>query len=304
VTAARQDGRVRIILALSALLLTAVTYVVHRAGDPVSVAPGGPYAVGRARAEWADRGRTDQFAPVGGVPRVLSVFLWYPAVAGPGPESEYAPGAWGGLHRPGSTPFDRIRTGTRDDAPFAAGAFPLVVLVPDLDLAAPQYATLGAGLAGRGYVVAAVTPTYSARLTVLNTHPVRASAAGRPSSPAGRRGLEAVWTADARFVAEEAAARLGRPAGRSPVVYAGHGVGGQVARDACRDDPRCAGAVAVDDGALQLTDPAGRVLRASTVDGLAVSDEAVYRGLFASGGDRRRVDATVGRVAAFLAAAT
>jgi hypothetical protein len=71
----------------------------HHSARPVSLAPTGPYQVGRSTQEWVDRSRTDQAAPIGGQPRMLSVWLWYPAAAGgTGTGSVYAPGAWRGLH--------------------------------------------------------------------------------------------------------------------------------------------------------------------------------------------------------------
>jgi dienelactone hydrolase len=264
----------------------------------------------------ADRARTDQFAPIGGVPRVWSVWIWYPAVPGQGTASAYAPGPWAGLHRAGSTRFDRIRTGTRDDAPPAAGTFPIAVLLPDLGLAAPQYASLAAGLAARGYLVAAITPTYSARLTVLNDHPVPASAAGSTAGPQ----LTSVWAADARHTAGQVALRFGTQAA-ARVVYAGHGSGGAAALVACAADPRCAGAASLDgtpavpppDRPLLLLDaspgasPWPAPVLAFTVRGpsrLAVSDQAVYRRLAPGGGSRRFLDITTGYVGAFLDTAT
>jgi len=57
----------------------------------------------------------------------------------------------------------------------------VLVLMPGLGFSAPQYQAIAAAMASRGYVVAGVTPTYSANLTVIAGHPVKASAAGDPS---------------------------------------------------------------------------------------------------------------------------
>ena len=221
----------------------------YRAHRPVDLGPVGTYPVGRSTQEWVDRSRTDQFAPIGGQPRVLSVWLWYPAASG-GTPSVYAPGAWQGLHTLGwgSTDFRQIRTGTHDEAPFAAGTFPLVVLMPGLGFAAPQYTAIASALAARGYVVAGVTPTYSANLTVLNGRAVRATKAGDPSDLDGPRGdqLVAAWADDARFVAERAVVQLSGRVDGGRVVYAGHSFGGAASLEACRVDPHCAGAVDLD----------------------------------------------------------
>jgi dienelactone hydrolase len=225
-------------------------FLAHRSRQPVSMAPAGPYPVGRAVHDLADRSRTDELAPVGGNPRVLSVWLWYPAAAPGRVRSDYAPGPWAGLHRFGwaQTGFSKVDTGTYDDAPLAAGTFPLVVLMPGLGFAAPQYTALAAGLAARGYLVAGVTPTYSANLSVISGRPVRASAAGNPSDLDGPRGdrLVAVWAADARFAAGQVGVLLGAHVDRTRVIYAGHSFGGAAALEACRQDTRCAGAADLD----------------------------------------------------------
>lgn len=255
----------------------------QRAHQPVSLAPSGAYPVGRTTELWADRARTDELSPRGGEPRVLSVWSWYPAAAGAGgPESGYAPDGWAALHRFGwgVTAADRVRTGTRDGVPFAAGRFPVVVLLPDLGWAAPQYTAVASSLAARGAVVVGVTPTYSARLTVLNGRPVRASAAGR--DPDRRDQLLAVWAADARFAAERAVRQFGGHVRADRTVYVGHAFGGTAALAACRADPRCGGAVSLDgepDG--EPDGPAGPV-RPTLLLGAAATTPAA-RALVAAG---------------------
>ncbi len=239
----------RILLASVAVLAAIAGFLAYTRGQsrrPVSVAPSGEYAVGRVTDLWADRSRTDQFAPIGGTPRVLSTWIWYPAAAGTsGPASAYAPGEWAGLHRYGwaMTAFDHVRTGTRDGVPLARGPFPVVVLLPDLGLAAPQYAALAAGLAARGNLVVGVTPTYSSRLTVLNDRPVSASAAGSATDRAEQQ--VSVWASDVRFAASRAALQFGRHADGGHIAYVGHGLGGAAAIEACRMDGHCSGSVSL-----------------------------------------------------------
>jgi len=250
---AGHNASVRIgrILAATVVVLAAVAsllaYARVQSRRTVNLAPTGEHAVGRVTDLWVDRSRTDQFAPVGGTPRVLSTWVWYPAEDGArGPESAYAPGAWKALHRFGwaTTDFDHIRTGTRDGVPGARGRFPVVVLLPDLGMSAPQYTAIAAGLAARGNVVVGVTPTYSSRLSVIDGRQVGASAAG---SAAGRaEQLVAVWAADARFAAERAVLQFGGRVDGSKIAYVGHGLGGTAAIEACRVDGRCSGAVSLD----------------------------------------------------------
>lgn len=270
---ARKRRWVRWVLVAALVLVVALGgyagYVAVRAAQPVTLpVPTGSYQVGRTIADWTDSARTDPLAPRPGTPRELSVWLWYPGVPGPGAQpAPYAPGAWAGLHLGGpaglgETGFADVRDHSYDDAPVASGRFPVVVLEPGMGLAAPQYTALAEDLASHGYIVAGVTPTYSANLTVLDGQAVSGTEAGRPSSSAngnqhagqaqsdGDR-LVAVWAADDQFAATRLAAldASGRFAGHvnaGTVVYAGHSFGGAAALEACRTDSHCAGAADLD----------------------------------------------------------
>jgi predicted dienelactone hydrolase len=288
-----RSARRGLAVAAAALLVLAGAYAGwsgYRSHRPVSLAPVGPYQVGRTTQQWVDRSRTDQFAPIGGQPRVLSVWIWYPAAPGAtGTPSAYAPGAWQRLHTFGwgSTAPGRIRTGTLDEVPFAAGTFPLVVLMPGLGFAAPQYTAIASALAARGYVVAGVTPTYSANLTVLDGRPVPATKAGDPSDLDGPRGdqLVAVWAQDARFAAARAVVQLAGHVDGARVVYAGHSFGGAASLEACRADPRCAGAADLDGtpfGPVVRTGLSKPVLVLSSPGDGAAGDPAT-RSVFAAG---------------------
>lgn len=246
-----------------------VGYAAVRSAQPVTLpAPTGHYAVGRTITEWADGTRADPLAPRSGSPRRLSVWLWYPATPGIDTRTApYTPGPWAGLHFGGAlawteTGFDDVRVHAVADAPIAAGRFPVVVLEPGLGFAAPQYTTIAENLASRGYVVAGVTPTYSANLTVIGGTALPATEAGNPpvfdtgdlhAGPAQAAGgrLAGVWADDARFVAAQAAGLQvrGRFAGHidtTTTVYVGHSLGGAAALEACRADPHCGGAADLD----------------------------------------------------------
>ncbi|MGI5233020.1 alpha/beta hydrolase family protein [Actinoallomurus sp. CA-142502] len=255
----------------TALVVVSAGYVAAVAtlhAQPVTLpAPAGPHHVGRTMFDWTDHTRADPLAPTPRNARNLSVWVWYPAVPGArGRRAPYAPGAWNQLHLPslpglGETDFAAVRTHALEDVPPAGGRFPVVVLLPGLGFAAPQYATLAENLASHGYLVAGVTPTYSANLTVLHAHPVHATTSGNPAfdgtdlhtaaaTEAGDR-LTGIWAADARFAAAQVA-RLGltgRFAGRvdtARTAYVGHSFGGAAALEACRTDPHCAGAADLD----------------------------------------------------------
>lgn len=255
-----------VVLVLVVVVAGYVASVGARNGRPLTLpAPAGPYRVGRMAFDWTDTSRPDPLGPRPGASRELSVWLWYPAPRdASGKHLPYAPGAWSGLHLQGplglfEAEFASVRDHARGGVPAAAGRFPLVVLEPGLGFSAPQYTVLAEDLASRGYLVAGLTPTYSANLTVLHGRPVASTTAGNPpdlGSHTRRAADQAdrlvdVWSADARFVADAVAGldRAGRFAGRvSPtqVAYVGHSFGGAAALQACSTDSRCTGAVDLD----------------------------------------------------------
>ncbi len=272
----------RVGTALAVVAAGYLGYVLVRHDRPVTLpAPTGRFQVGRVRYTWTDHSRTDPLGP--SLPtgsRRLAVWLWFPAArASGGAAAPYAPGAWGGLHFPApagwaETAFDKVDAHTRAGGRVARGRFPVVVLLPGLGFAAPQYSTLAVDLASHGFIVAGVTPTYSANLTVLDGHPVHASPRGDPSrfsgdhTPGSTRTalrLMRVWADDAGFAADRvrALSASGRFAGHvdpAHVAYLGHSFGGTSALEACRRDPRCAAAVDLDGG--QFGPVVGHGLRA------------------------------------------
>ncbi|MCI4066628.1 hypothetical protein MRQ36_30350 [Micromonospora sp. R77] len=242
-------------LALVLALVGTVGYLGVRHVLPRSLpAPTGPYRVGRTAFDWTDTDRIDPLAPEPGQHRELSVWVWYPAPAGiSGRPAPYAPGHWARMLRFGilANRLDAVRTHAVAESPVAAGRFPLVVFEPGMGLAAPQFAALAEDLASHGYVVAGLTPTYSANVTVLEGHAVGRTPAGNPQDfdRAGGDRLVPVWAADARFVAGRTAAAGGPLTDHvdaSRVAYVGHSFGGAASLQACHDDPRCAGAVDLD----------------------------------------------------------
>ncbi|WP_319945318.1 alpha/beta hydrolase [Nocardia macrotermitis] len=255
----------RLLLALLTLAIALggyVGYVAVRAAQPVTLpTPTGTFPVGRTIADWTDPGRTDPLAPEPNQPVELSVWLWYPAAKTGAPPAPYLPGAWSGLHLSGiasiaETRFGDVHSHAIADVPFAAGRFPVVVLEPGLGFAAPQYTTIAENLASHGYLVAGVTPTYSANLTVLNGRTVDRTPAGNPAAfdssdlhagPAQTAGdrLIADWTADALFAAARAA-KLEAQHVDTKTLYVGHSFGGAAALEACHEDSHCVGAADLD----------------------------------------------------------
>ena len=285
---ARRVLKTFLVLALTLVVAIGgyVGYVAVRSAQPVTLpAPTGASPVGRTTAEWTDHASVDPLAPQPGMPRELSVWLWYPASLDPGAQpAPYAPGLWAGLRLGGpvglaETGFDHVHDHAFADVPVAAGRFPVVVLEPGLGFAAPQYTAMAENLASSGFLVAGGTPTYSANLTVLNGRPWSTTEAGNPRSfdasdfHAGQAQADGdrlvdVWAADARFAANQLATldATGRFAGHvdtANTVYIGHSFGGAAALEACRTDQHCAGAADLDGtqyGPVAHTGPARPML--------------------------------------------
>jgi dienelactone hydrolase len=205
--------------------------------------------------EWTDTTRTDPLAPQPNQPRILSVWLWYPAADDTtGPTAQYAPKQWKNLNQQGffAGPLDAISTSSFDDATVANGRFPLVVLEPGLGLSAPQFTTIAQELASQGFVVAGVTPTYSANVTVLGGKVVGRTKKGNPENEGNPENdqlgdLVKIWAADARFAAAQVTRDpLASHVDASQVAYIGHSLGGAASLQACHDDPACAGAADLD----------------------------------------------------------
>lgn len=236
-----------------------VGWVLVQRSEPVSLpTPTGQLQVGRQTFEWTDAGRKDPY--VAG-PRKLAVFVWYPVAKGvTGRKAAYAPGQWSGLQVKGPAsilegPVDSLQDHALDHAEVAPGRFPVVVLMPGMGLSAPMYATLAEDLASHGYLVAGVTPTYSANLTVLDGKTIESMPAANPpnlgeNSPGAIQAgdqLVGFWAADARFAATQVAKVF--PDSADPAFgpsYVGHSFGGAASLEACRTDPRCAAAVDLD----------------------------------------------------------
>ncbi|MEV4261680.1 hypothetical protein [Kribbella sp. NPDC049584] len=258
----RRRVRTGIVILLLIVLLGAAGYlgwVLVQRSEPVSLPePTGTYQVGRRTFEWTDTPRRD---PYTNGPRKLAVWLWYPvAKETTGRRVQYAPGEWNGLHLKSPIsifqgPFDTLQDRALDRVAVAPGRFPVVVLMPGMGLSAPMYAAIAEDLASHGYLVAGVTPTYSANLTVLGGQPVESKPEANPpnlgdSSEGSQQvgdHLVTVWSADARFAAGMVAKQL--PGSVDTAVgpsYVGHSFGGAASLEACRQDQRCAAAVDLD----------------------------------------------------------
>ena len=256
-----------VLVALIALLVA----VLLRNRSVTLPAPTGPYAVGRMLTEWTDTARPETLGPTAGQPRVLTVWLWYPA--DPPPDSApavYLPPAWARArdrtHGIGSILFQStqaIHAHAVADAPVSGAqpAYPVLIFEPGLGPTVSDYTTLLEDLASHGYIVIAVNPTYSSAAVMLaDGHIVEQSAAGgipdnasvTESAQIGSR-LVQVWAGDMIFAMDQAQRLNTDPdspfAGRldlTRIGVFGHSFGGAAAAQACHLDARCTAGIDLD----------------------------------------------------------
>ncbi len=238
--------------------------------------PGGPYAVGTVKFQWADPAREEAYNPdpnAPAAPREVMVQLWYPAL--PAPNAQTSP--W--MERLdvvgpevarnlGLPPFfldhaGLVRTHTYAAAPPdpAGGRYPVVVYSHGWTGFRANSLNQAEALASRGYIVAAVDHTYGAMVTVFNDGRVArnnpAILAGGEEDPAYWRAagqLEATYAADLSFVLDQLA-RVESGAIASPLAgqmdldragFFGHSTGGGAVVLACQRDARCQAGLSMD----------------------------------------------------------
>lgn len=231
--------------------------------------PTGPYAVGRMEYDWTDQSRTDTLAPHTGMKRELLVWAWYPAARVPGAQpASYLPSKWGQLidQQHGFIGqqlirgYSTIKPHSLDRAPLATNAarYPVLIFEPGLGNIPTQYTTLIEDIVSHGYIVFAITPTYSSDVVVFPDGRVAdATPAGKPEEntnlqAAGNR-LIKVWSQDEIFVMNQLT-RLNTVPGNifsghldlTRLGIFGHSFGGATAAQVCHMDARCKAGIDID----------------------------------------------------------
>ena len=268
-------GRILLLLLLVLVFvaISGVTFVeIRRRQTLVLPTPTGPYAVGRMEYDWTDQRRTDSLAPQANMKRELVVRAWYPAVHVSGAEvAPYLPSKWAqlsdqqhgflGQHLFQSS--DSIQTHSFDNAPLATALarYPVLIFEPGLGNIPTQYTTLLEDLASHGYIIFAITPTYSSDVVVFPDGRVAdATSTGNIDNAAnpqasGER-LVTVWAQDVIFVMNQLD-RLNATPGNlwnqhldlTRLGVFGHSFGGATAALVCHVDVRCKAGIDLD-GAL------------------------------------------------------
>ena len=261
-----------LILLLLVVLVIASSIVfaeIRRNQTLVLPAPTGSYGVGRMEYDWIDQSRTDPLAPRAGTKRELVVWAWYPAVRMSGAKvAPYLPPTWAQLSDQQHGSFgqllfqssDSIQTHSIENAPLATASarYPVLIFEPGLGNIPTQYTTLLEDLASHGYIIFAITPTYSSDVVVFPDGRVAsATVVGKPSDASnvqttGNR-LVTVWAQDVIFVMNQ----LGRLNATPGTTWSqhldltrlgvfGHSFGGATAAQVCQMDTRCKAGIDLD----------------------------------------------------------
>lgn len=265
----RRFSSSRILLAF----LLAVTFVpVVHAEDEQNADllpdPRGPFPVGRETIHLMDRSRIE---PLSADHRFREIMMdvWYPATVSNRPLAEYvdrvrfeaALGDSGMRNLFGSAAplikADRVRAHAIDGAPFAKTLrrCPLVIFSHGMGTVSRIYTAQLEDLASHGYVVAALTHTYDAAVTVFpDGRNIVIDMASRPPQGTAEEKQMAYenqriewWASDIRFALDELS-RINRDrSSRNPfaghldlssVAAFGHSDGGEAAARACQTDSR------------------------------------------------------------------
>ncbi len=155
---------------------------------------------------------------------------------------------------------DSIQTHSVDRAPLATDAarYPVLIFEPGLGNIPTQYTTLLEDLASHGYVIFAITPTYSSDVVAFpDGRVVEATPAGKldtnenPQTAANQ--LVMVWSQDVIFVMNQLD-RLNTAPGNmwsqrldlARLGVFGHSFGGATAAQVCHLDARCKAGINID----------------------------------------------------------
>jgi predicted dienelactone hydrolase len=264
-----------IVLFLSSLFYTQTDIDAAAARQATSSEPGvlptptGTLAIGRVTVHWTDNARIEPLA-TRNRRRELMLDIWYPAELKAGPRARYldvaafeqALGVEGlrgllGRHAADLLKTSRLQTHAVEGAPFARSVdrSPVLIFSHGMGTVSQIHTAQIEDLVSHGYVVAAITHTYDAWLTVfpdgrrIPFERIQREAAGRTEEQriAYEDTRVEVWANDISFVLNELALhnRMRSPAmpfaghlDLDRVGAFGHSVGGRAAARACQLDGR------------------------------------------------------------------
>jgi hypothetical protein len=268
--------------------------------------PTGEFAVGRTSAEITDDSRADPVDAASS--RKLVVWIWHPAV----PQADeafspYLPHGWEASDTVMGAPLgtDSLQSHSVDGASPLPGPFPLLLFSPS-GFSPLSYAGILEEIASHGYVVASISHTHDAPVTVFEdgtTVPVDMTSLRRITAAvgdpvAGDMEETFAYRAEVVFLKRDdmaSTADLLPETGVSVVDVIdlnrigafGHSLGGVAALEWCRSDARCRAAANLDGatwsevGKIGLEKPA-MVIAAEHPEMLAPPEQLVAAGAFPS----------------------
>jgi hypothetical protein len=258
------------LLIILVTIVSGVAFIEIRVHQTVTLpTPTGSYAVGRTEYDWTDQSRIDTLAPHAGTKRELVVWAWYPAVhQAHGQRASYLPQKWGQLSDQErdflGLPFiqtnDSIQTNSIEHAPLATQAerYPVLIFEPGMGNISAQYTALLEDLASDGYIIFAISPTYSANMVVFPDGRVAsATSAGSLDDNVGLQAagdqLVPVWAKDVSFVMDKldmlntkAGDMFSKHLDLTRLGVFGHSFGGATAVQVCHLDARCKAGIDLD----------------------------------------------------------
>jgi dienelactone hydrolase len=223
--------------------------------------PTGHYSVSRMVFRWVDVSRAEVMTEDSGDFREVMAMVWYPAETNTGVKTGYLPGLPAisdALVQSGEVAWWEvmslrlIRSDSRLDArPLKDRApYPVVLLLPGNATNIEFYSVLAREIASHGYIVVGLNHPYDVPAVELSNDRIAPYdkeqwSLDRAAHQAYIRERHPVKTADALFALDQLQFLSSNP--DSPfagllnlesIAVAGHSLGGLVASEACKDDPR------------------------------------------------------------------
>lgn len=166
-----------VITAAIFIISVSIYFLTERNKTVILPKPTGSFAVGRTSYDWIDSSRSEIYSVDTGNKRKLSVWIWYPSdLKENAKKAEYLPGKWEIEQEKSSgmpyleQNFKKIQTNSYKDAPLSTkqSNYPLIVFEPGMGNIVFNYSVLAENLASKGYIVAAINPTYSSDFVVFS----------------------------------------------------------------------------------------------------------------------------------------
>ena len=223
--------------------------------------PTGPYSVGRTTFRWVDPSRPEVMSEDPDDFRELMAWVWYPAQADTGKEASYFPGLpviSDALVESGEVSWWEVmgmrlvRSESRLDAePLKDQApYPVILLLPGNATNIEFYSSLASEIASHGYVVVGLNHPYDVPAVELSDGRIAPYDKEQWTlSPAAHqayiRERHPVKVMDVLFALDQLVLANSNPENPlagildlESLAVAGHSLGGLVASEACRADPR------------------------------------------------------------------